>query len=227
MEKIVLKAKLRNIDQDKAKKVRREGWLPMVVYGQKKENLNVVVDFNDFVKIYRVAGNNTIVELDIEGKDKENVLLVEVDYHPLTDLARHADALRVNMTEKITTSVPISFVGMSKAVKDLGGTFIANISSFDVTCLPIDLPKVIEVDISSLNTFEDMIHVKDIIISDKVKIERELDDVVAKVMAPRSQEELDELNQEVEENLDKVEVEKSKKEDEAAGEEGAKKEEKK
>jgi len=225
MEKIVLKAKLRDIAQEKVKKIRRDGWLPLVVYGQKKENVNLMVNYIEFVKVYRAAGNNTIVELDVEGKEKENVLLVEIDYHPLTDLARHADALRVNMLEKITTNVPINFIGMSKAVKDLGGTFIANISEFEVTCLPADLPKVIEVDISSLNTFEDMIYVKDVQVSDKVKIDRELDDVVAKVVAPRSQEELDELNKEVEEDVDKVEVEKAKKEDETA-EEGDKKDKK-
>ncbi|MFZ5392347.1 MAG: 50S ribosomal protein L25 [Patescibacteria group bacterium] len=226
MEKIVLKAKLRDIVQEKVKKIRRDGWLPLVVYGQKKDNVNLMVNFNEFVKVYRAAGNNSIVELDVEGKEKENVLLVEIDYHPLTDLPRHADALRVNMLEKISTAVPINFIGVSKAVKDLGGTFIANISSFDVTCLPADLPKVIEVDISSLNTFEDMIYVKDVVVSDKVKIERELDDVVAKVAEPRSAEELAELDKEVEENVDKVEVEKAKKEGETT-EEGEKKEEKK
>ncbi len=226
MEKIVLKAKLRDIVQEKVKKIRRDGWLPLVVYGQKKDNINLMVNFNEFVKVYRAAGNNTIVELDVEGSEKENVLLVEIDYHPLTDLPRHADALRVNMLEKISTSVPINFVGVAKAVKDLGGTFIANISSFDVTCLPADLPKVIDVDISALNTFEDMIYVKDVVISDKVKIERELDDVVAKVAEPRSAEELAELDKEVEENVDKVEVEKAKKEGETT-EEGEKKEEKK
>lgn len=227
MEKIVIKAKLRDLAQDKVKKVRREGWLPIVVYGQKKENLNLVVDYNEFLKVYRQAGNNTIVELDIEGREKENVLLVEVDYHPLTDNPRHADALRVNMAEKITTNVPLNFIGLSKAVKDLGGTFIANINSFEVTSLPADLPKVIDVDISSLNTFEDMIYVKDIVISEKIKIERELDDVVAKVVPPRSEEELAELDKEVEENVDKVEVEKVKKDEEGATEETEKKEEKK
>ena len=144
MEKIVLKAKVRDVEKEKVKKMRREGWLPMVVYGQKKENINLLVDYNEFLRVYRLAGNNTIVELDIEGKDKENILLVEIDYHPLTDMPRHADALRINMAENITTLVPINFVGMAKAVKDLGGTFIANINGFEVTSLPADLPKSIE-----------------------------------------------------------------------------------
>lgn len=222
-ENIKLKAKLRDVGKEKAKVLRSRGLLPGVVYGADQENIHVVVDNSEFLKLYREAGGNTIVQLEVDGGQPENVLVYDVDYDPITDQMNAVDFMRVKMDEKVTAEIPLEFVGQSKAVKDLGGTFIANIDELEVTCLPANLPKVIEVDISKLETFDDAIYVKDILLKAEVEIEREEDDVIATVVPPRSEEELAALDEEVEEDVEKVEVEEKGKKDEEEGE-GEKKE---
>ncbi|MFA4931226.1 MAG: 50S ribosomal protein L25 [Patescibacteria group bacterium] len=203
----ILNVKLRDVKEAKAKVLRQQGLLPAVVYGADQENIHVTVEKNNFIRLYREAGANTIVRLNVEGKGEENVLIHEVDYNPVTDEVSAIDFIRIKMDEKITAKIPLEFIGQSKAVKDLAGIFIANIDELEVTCLPADLPKVFEVDITSLETFDDAIYVKDLVVKAGVEIEREADDVIATVVPPRSEEELAELDKEVEEDIDKVEVE--------------------
>lgn len=217
MEKLNLTVKTRDLDKDRPNKVRSEGMLPMVLYGNKQPNEHLLSDYIQFEKIYRAAGSNTIIEIAIGDKAKENVLIYSVDYEPITGRIQHVDLLRVNMSEKITTKVPLEFVGLSKAVKELAGIFIANIDELQVTCLPNDLPKDIKVDISVLNTFDDAIHAKELVLPSGIEIELDPEEVIAVVVPPRSEEELASLDQEVNEDLEKVEVsEKGKEKEEGA-----------
>lgn len=213
MEKIVLNAQTRNVEQDKLTKIRTEKMVPGVLYGAGKENTHLKLMYGDLDRAYRQGGSNTIVDLKIDDQPIENVLIYDVTYDPITDRIEHVDFMRVRMDEKLTTKVPLEFIGLSKAVKDLGGVFIANFDELEVTCLPGDLPQKIEVDISSLNTFEDAIHVKEIGLPTGVEVEKEADEVVAVVVPPRSEEELAALNEEVKEDLEAVEVEKKGKEE--------------
>ena len=228
MDKITLAATSRDVEKSKAKELRRAGIAPACVYGAGKENVNVGVNRNDFVRLFRTAGNNTVVELSIDEKESENVLIYSVSYHPVSDEVDHIDFIRVRMDEKITTKVPLEFVGLSKAVKDLGGIFNTDMDEIEVTCLPGDLPKLIEVNIDSLLTFDDAIKISDLNIPAGVEVEHEAEIVVANVIPPRSEEELASLDQEVSENVEGVEVEeKGKKEEEGAeGAEGEKTENK-
>jgi large subunit ribosomal protein L25 len=214
MDKVKLAVKKRDLEKEKANSVRANGMIPGVIYGNKKENLLVTTKFNDFIKVYRDAGANTIVELEMEDGTRESVLIYAVDYEPITDDPQHIDFLRVNMAEKLTAKVPLEFIGVAKAVKDLAGIFNTNIDELEVNCLPGDLPKVIKVDISVLNTFDDGIYIKDVVLPKGVEIDREPEELVANVVPPRSEEELAELNQEVKEEVDTVEVEKKGKEEE-------------
>ena len=224
MDNLVLKGKLRDLAAKKARKIRLEGNLVGVVYGADKDNLHIEVDKSEFIRLYRQAGGNTIVRLEIDGNGEENVLVHEIDYNPITDEINNIDFLRVKMDEKITAKIPVEFVGQSKAVKDDGGVLITDFDELEVTCLPADLPKVIEVDISTLNTFDDAIYIKDLKISDKVEIEHELDQVIATVVPPRSEEELKALDEEVTEDVGSVEVSEEKaKEEEEKSEEAEKK----
>ncbi|MEK7447724.1 MAG: 50S ribosomal protein L25, partial [Patescibacteria group bacterium] len=100
---------------------------------------------------------------------------------------------------KITASIPLNFTGDSKAVIDLSGSLITNKSEVEVECLPADLPHEIEVDISVLEDFEAVIHVKDIKVPEGVEIKDDLEETVALVEPPRSEEELAELEEPVEE----------------------------
>lgn len=214
MDNIKLTAKLRDVEKDKLLEIRDNGLVPAVIYGAGEENQHLTVLKNELIKIYRKTGGNTIVELDIDGAKKENVLIYQVEYHPVTGEINHVDFIRVKMDVEITAKIPLEYVGISKAVKENGGTFIANMDELEVTCLPAKLPKQIEVDISKLVTFDDAIHINDLVLPEGVKIDREPDEVLATVIPPRSEEELAELDKEVEEDTEKVEVEEKGKKDE-------------
>jgi len=121
--------------------------------------------------------------------------------------------ISLSLEEEIEAEVPLIFEGEAPAVKDLGGTFIKNISELKVKALPQDLPKEIVVNIEKLKTFEDQILIKDLKVPSGVTILREKEEIVAQVLPPEKVEE--ELEKPVEEKIEEVEkAEEEKKETE-------------
>jgi len=223
MTKIHLKSKTRDVTGRKVKIQRKKGLLPAVIYGNKFESRNLWLNYPEFKKAYAQTGESTILELDIDGKSKANVLVYDVQVDPISGKFSHVDFFHVRMDQKIETEVPLEFIGESEAVKALGGVLLKSLDNVQVSCLPADLPAKIEVDISALKNFDDVIKVGDLKISEKVKIEVELDTVVANVAAPRSDEEMAKLEEKVEEDVTKVEGVAEKKPEEAKEEAEAEK----
>lgn len=188
MEKVQLKAEKREVNSRSAKPVYRLGQIPAEVYGHNIENTHVAVDAIEFEKVLRKAGESTIIELVMPEGGSKNVLIQDVQNHYLSSKPIHVDFFAVNMTEKLTATVQIEFVGESDAVRVLGGTLVKVLNEVEVECLPTDLPPHFEVDISKLATFDDVITVKDIPVSDKVEIKADADETVAKVQEPRDME---------------------------------------
>jgi large subunit ribosomal protein L25 len=201
---IAINATKRTINGKKVKSLRQSGKLPAVLYGHDVETQQIEVNEKDFGKVFKQAGESTIVNLVVDGKTQP-VLIHEVQNHYLTSKPIHIDFYAVDMTQKIKVNVPLHFVGESAAVKTLGGTQVTNLSEIEVECLPADLPHAIEVDISSLETFENMIRVSDLQIPDKVTIVANPEEVVVKVAPPRTEEELKSLEEAVTEDVTKVE----------------------
>lgn len=199
MEKIKLQAKKREILGKQVASLRREGLVPVVLYGKGKENMSLSVDKKEFDRVYKISGGSTIIQVDIDGEKTKNVLVKEVAHNPVNDSIIHADFYQVSMSEKITAQIPLNFIGDSKAVIDLGGSLITNKSEVEIECLPADLPHEIEVDISVLEDFESVIHLKDIKVPEGVEIKDDLEETVANVEPPRSEEEMAELEEPVEE----------------------------
>ncbi|HDZ85390.1 MAG TPA: 50S ribosomal protein L25, partial [Candidatus Moranbacteria bacterium] len=170
MTKIVLKSKTRDVVGKRLNKYREEGLIPAVVYGHKVTPQNLWVDFMEFNKTYDQAGESTIIELDIDGKNKTNVLIHDTQSDPLTDKFSHIDFFQIKMDEKIETEIPLKFINNSPAVKGMGGILVKTIDAISIRCLPADLPSKIEVDISKLKTFDDCISIKDLEVPDKVKV---------------------------------------------------------
>ncbi|HEX5430265.1 MAG TPA: 50S ribosomal protein L25/general stress protein Ctc [Patescibacteria group bacterium] len=202
---IAITANKRTVKGKAAAKLRKTGKLPGVLYGHNLSNAEIEIDEREFLKVFRAAGESTLVKLTYEGKTQP-VLIQEVQRHFLHGQPIHVDFYAVNMTEKLKANIPLHFVGESQAVKALGGTLVKNLSEIEVECLPGDLPHEFEVDISALNTFEDDIHVSDLKVSDKVEVLTPGDEVVATVTAPRSEEEMASLSEKpVVEDVSKVE----------------------
>lgn len=214
MNKIQLKVNLRSKSDRSAKNLRLSHIIPAVVYGHKMENLNISIPYSDFNSAYKQAGRSSLVELEVDGKDKILTLIQEVSYHPVTDQVIHVDFHKVNLKEKIHTEIPIVLDGEAPAEKELGGSLIQNIDVIRVEALPNDLISEIIADVSVLKTFEDSIKISDLDIPETLEVKDELDTVVAFVQEPRSEEELAELEEEVKEDVENIEVEKKGKEDE-------------
>ncbi|MEZ4180226.1 MAG: 50S ribosomal protein L25 [Candidatus Doudnabacteria bacterium] len=185
MQKIQLKAEARELKTRDSKQLRKTGLIPAELYGYKTENTHISVNMIELQKIVREAGESTILELVLPDGSNKNVIIKAIDYHYLTTLPIHVDFMSVNMTEKLTTNIALEFTGEAMAVKALGGTLVTMLNEVEVECLPTDLPQSIEVDISKLETFEDIILVKDLVVSTGVEIKTDLEEPVAKVQEPR------------------------------------------
>jgi large subunit ribosomal protein L25 len=200
---ITLKAEIRTAVGKKADKLRSQDLIPAVMYGNKIAAQNISVAYNEFKKIYSKAGESALVSLEVEGK-KVNVLIHDIQLAPMSGRVSHIDFFQVNMKEEVETEIPLEFVGEAAAVKALGGVLVKNLDAIAVKCLPADLPEKYEIDLSALATFDDVIAVKDLKISDKVEIMLDGETVIAMVSAPRSEESLSELDTKVEEDVTKV-----------------------
>jgi large subunit ribosomal protein L25 len=133
-----------------------------------------------------------VIKLKIDEKSK-NVLIHDVAKDPVNDKIIHVDFYEVRMDKAIRTEVPLVFEGEAPAVKNLEGVLVKNITEVEVEALPKDLPHEIKIDISSLETFDDHIRIKDLKLSEGVKILAELEETIVSVIPPRTQEEIEEL----------------------------------
>jgi large subunit ribosomal protein L25 len=200
---ITLKATVRELVGKKVKSLRKQDMIPAVMYGHKIAAQNLAVQYIDFKRVYSKAGESALIELEVAGK-KINALIHDLQHDPMSGKFTHVDFFQVNMKEEVETEIPLEFVGESEAVKAHGGVLIKNMDSIEVKCLPADLPEKYEIDLSALKTFDDVITVKDLKISDKIEILLDSETVIALVAAPRTEESLAELNSKVEADVTKV-----------------------
>lgn len=214
-QKIKLVVKKR---ENKPNATRQQGLIPAVIYGPKTKPIKIEIDQNTLEKVYTEAGKSNLIDLEVEGENKK-VLIYDLQFDPVKDNIIHVDFYAVRMDQEIHTEIPVKLIGESKAVKDLGGTILNEKDTIEIECLPQDLINEIEIDIAILDTFDKVIKVADLNLPKTIKILDEPDQIIALIQAPRSEEELAELDEAVEENVEDVEVEEKGKEEEE-GEEG-------
>lgn len=222
MLKLKLKAKIR---KQRPNVLRRQGWLPAVLYGPKIKQQVLQIDALSFDKVFRQAGESTLINLEVEpGTKKANpegvlVLVHDIQKDPVSDKVIHIDFYAPRLDKTMHVKVPLVFAGQSLAIEDLDGTLVKNIQEIEIEVLPQDLPHEIKVDIASLKTFEDKIFVKDLALPKGVRVLTGGQEIIALVMPPRSEEELAALEEAPEEKIEEVEVvSKETKEEEAVGE---------
>lgn len=202
----------------KGKKSREDGKLPAVSYGAGSETISLDLNYADFLKLYKQAGDSSLIDLQIDGKDVGKVLIHEVQYDPVKDTPTHIDLRRIDMNKVMQAPVVLHFVGEAPAVKAMGGTLVQNLSMVTVECLPKDLVSSIEVNLSNLKTFDDLVKVKDLVLSAGLKVVAPLPDaLVVKVIAAMTEEEIKAM-EDAGKNLDvsKIESAGKKKEEETA-----------
>jgi large subunit ribosomal protein L25 len=202
--------------------------MPAVLYGHKVKNQPLVLNYQQFKKIYRVAGSSSLIDLQVEKDQPVKAIIHEVQLEPVTDQIIHADLYQIKMDQEIKIEIPLSFINQSPAVEEEGGSLITDREEIEVECLPQDLVDKIEVDISSLKTFDDVIRIKDLAIPKEITLLDQEEEVIATVNPPRTEEELEALEEApAESDVEEVEVEteeESQEAQEAEEETGEKKE---
>ncbi len=216
MESYSLVAHPRTLVGRKNRALRMEGNVPAVAYGPALATpKNLSVERAGFVRVYKAAGESSVVELQVEGEKALHVLIQDIQVDPIRGEVTHIDFRAIDMNKPVETNVKIVFVGMSAALK-AGGTLVQALTALKVRCLPANLPRELVVDMTKLATFEDVVKVKDMVVPANVEVLNGPDATVALVEAPRSEEEMAALNSAVDLDVTKVEVVKKEK----AAEEG-------
>ncbi len=189
MEKINLKAKLREeLGKEAVKKLRAQGLIPAVVY-KGKNSLNIKVLSKDFLEvIHTKAGENVVVNLQIESKKPSRTAIIkETQYHPVRGDTLHVDFNEISLTEVLTVKVPIAVKGEAQGIKE-GGVLEHALWEIEVECLPTQIPENVPVDVSPLK-IGDSILVKDLQLPGGVKVLSDPETTVVSLAVPRVEEE--------------------------------------
>lgn len=190
-----LEAKTRTALGRQNQALRQQGLIPAVVYGHKIKNQNIQLNSSQFNKVFEQVGETSLIDLQIDDQKPVKVIIQDLAKDILRGSIIHADLHQIREDEELTVDVELEFVGRSKAVEEKDGILVKSLDAVKIQCLPANLIHKIEVDISALKEFGDVIYVKDLKIPNQVKVLENLDEAVVSVAAPRSDKELEELTE--------------------------------
>ncbi len=189
MEKVVLNAEKRDVVGKQVKAMRREGKLPAVIYGRHTEPINLVLDAHTASLVLGKLTSSSLVTIALDGKEYP-ALVREKQRDYIKNRLLHVDFLAVSLTESLRATVSLNFVGVSTAVKDFNAVLVHNLEALQVECLPTDLPERIDVDITPLEHPGDGVRVKDIVVSDKIRLLDDPDTMVVVATFAKVEEEV-------------------------------------
>ncbi|MDH3734001.1 MAG: 50S ribosomal protein L25/general stress protein Ctc [Gemmatimonadota bacterium] len=161
-ENATLHAEPRNeTGRSAARLLRRSGGLPAVVYGDYSEPVALTVDTHEFERLMaRIHAATTVISLEVEGTDSQQVLIREIQRHPFRSDFLHVDFLKIRAGQKIKIQVPVHLQGLAAGV-ELGGIMQQIRHELEVECVPTEIPSEITVDVSAMD-IGDSIHIGDI-----------------------------------------------------------------
>ena len=209
MAKVVLKATKREVLGKKVGALRRAGKLPAVLYGHRIESTPIMLDAHEATLSLSHLTSSSLVTIDLDGKQYlAQVREKQRDF--LKNRLVHVDFQVVSLTEKMRTKVGIELTGTAPAVKNFNAEIHTGLTALEVECMPQDLPERIVIDISGLAELGDGVRVRDVVLSDKVKILADLEEIIVVATAPKKEEIIAEAP--VEEEAAPEEIERGKKE---------------
>jgi large subunit ribosomal protein L25 len=173
-------------NKNAARRVRVEGKIPAIVYGAGKDSASVAVDPRQVLRILKSeSGHNTIFDLALDN-DRVKAMIVDWQFEPIKGKLLHVDLQRIAMDKKLTVTVPVVLKGEAQGVKTEGGILEQLMREVEIECLPADIPKSIEVDVSHL-VFGVEVRVKDLPHSDKVKFLTEENQMIAHITSVKEE----------------------------------------
>lgn len=219
MDQLELTAEPRRVIGKQVKALRRAGQVPAILYGRNVEPMPLQLDAKLLNRVLSRAGQSRLIKLILQGRAEPQMALARaIHREPITGSLYHVDFMAVTMTERIKVQVPVVLVGESPAVQRSEGVLVHALNNVEIECLPGDLIDAIRVDVSALDKVDAQVLVKDLLVSDRIKILAESGEMVVRV-TPVREEKVEEVVP-VAEAAPEVEViEKGKKEEEVPEEE--------
>jgi large subunit ribosomal protein L25 len=170
-----------------ARKVRRGGKIPAVVYGAGQDSLAITVDPRHVLRIlHSETGHNTIFDLALTGSQRAKAMIVDWQYEPIKGTLLHIDLKRIALDKVLKVSVPVILRGEAAGVKQEGGIMEQMLREVEIECLPGDIPSHIDADVSQL-TFGKVLRVSELPQSDKIKFITDANQPVAHVTAVKEE----------------------------------------
>ena len=191
MDMATLTAEMRTVVGKQTKRLRRDGWVPGVIYGHGFDPLVVQFEERPLSRLLSHVGGSQLVEVAVRGHEQpETVLVRDVQRDVLTRALLHVDLYRVQMTERLRAEVPLVLIGESPIVTAREGILLQGISSVEVECLPGDLVDAIDVDMSVITSFDQALHVSDLPVPSGIDILADPEEMVVRVVPLAEEEEI-------------------------------------
>ena len=226
-EKIVLEAQKRTLKGKKVKALRRQGFLPGIIYGRLLKNqidpIAIQLDLHEASKTINKLTGSSLVTLIVDKKEYP-VVLREAQKDVIYGTLKHVDFMAVSLTEKLQTAVPIELIGQAPAEISMAAVVVTGISELEIECLPQDMPERIEVDATVLVDIDSAIYVKDLVLPDTYEVLTDPEELIAGVTyvtieEEEEEEEEDELAELLDEDMEPEVIEKGKKDEDIEEEE--------
>jgi large subunit ribosomal protein L25 len=174
--------------KNEARRTRREGHIPAVVYGAYKDPVSVAVNPREILKIvHSKTGYNTIFNLTIAGGETTPVMVVDQQVDPIKGTLLHADLKRIDLTKRIRVNVPVHTTGEAQGVKVQGGLLEVITRAIEIECLPDEIPESFTVDVTELMIGQSK-RASDVALSGSMKLVSSPEAVIAHSVALRAEE---------------------------------------
>jgi large subunit ribosomal protein L25 len=169
-DKVTLKLDMRELHGKKARQLRKQGFVPAIVYGPAIEPISTQAAYNEMERVWRHAGKHTPVQLTVDGKSKI-AMIKDVDIEPAKGRIRHVSFHAVNANETVIAEVPIRLVGEGESEAERSGLVVLqSLEKFEVRALPMDLPEALEVSILGLKEPGDRVTLGEVKLPDNVEL---------------------------------------------------------
>lgn len=165
-----------------------EKTIPAILYGSGIANQPLQIKRSEFEKIFGMAGESSLINLETEGEKSLKIIVKSVQRDPIKNNIIHVDLFHVSMNKKITTEVPLEFIGEAPAVKEQGGFIIKDRDSIEIECLPGDLVNHIDIDVSGLKNIGDSLRISDIKLPAGIEAMGDANETIVSVIEPRKEE---------------------------------------
>ena len=183
MDVQTLKLSNRTVLGKRVRQLRKNGILPVHVYGTNEAPQSLQGDIRVLNRLIPQIGTN--IPVSVEVGDSDSICFVrEVQRHPVTEDLLHVDFIRVDVSQVTQAEVPVLLVGEAPATRQ-GGTLLLQLQTILVEALPMNIPASIEVDVESLDDFEKAIYVRDVAVGNDVTVISDIEDMIARVSPPR------------------------------------------